>query len=85
MLFRSLGDNVIIKNSIIGPYVSIGNGTIIDKCKIENSIIMEGTMLENIEFTITDSLIGRNVTICGTHNNAGKSSFTIGDKAIINL
>ena len=47
-----IGENVEISNSIIGPHVSIGNGTKISDSIVKNSIIQEqsdikGRILEN--------------------------------------
>lgn len=47
-----IGENVEINNSIIGPHVSIGNGTKISDSIVKNSIIQEqseikGRILEN--------------------------------------
>jgi len=47
-----IGENVEIKNSIIGPHVSLGNGTKISDSIVKNSIIQEkceikGRILEN--------------------------------------
>jgi len=80
-----IGESTKIINSVIGPYVSVGTEAVIDRCVIENSIIMEGTKLENIKGTISSSLIGKNVTIRGFFNETGSSSFIIGDKGRIEI
>ena len=81
----AIGEGVKIINSVIGPYVSVGSKATIEKCVIENSIVMEGTRLENVKDTIISSLIGKNVTIRGSLNVAGSSSFIIGDKGKIEM
>lgn len=81
----AIGEGVKIINSVIGPNVSIGRETTIEKCVIENSIVMEGTRLENIKSTISNSLIGKNVTIRGSLKDTGSSSFIIGDKGRIDV
>ncbi len=47
-----IGENVKISNSVVGPHVSIGNGSIVENSIIKNSIIQEsseinGRILEN--------------------------------------
>ncbi len=79
-----IGKDAKIINSTIGPYVSVGSRATIEKCTIENSIIMEGTRLENINGTIRSSLIGKNVFIKGSPT-AEASSFIIGDKCKIEI
>jgi len=51
-----IGENVIIENSIVGPYVSIGEKSNIKKSVIENSIVQTNSKIENA--CITNSMIG---------------------------
>jgi glucose-1-phosphate thymidylyltransferase len=48
---------IIESNAYIGPYTSIGHGVIIKRAQIENSIIMDGCMID-FDGRITDSIIG---------------------------
>lgn len=67
-------DNVNIRNSIIGPYVTISKGVKISNSIIKNSIIGEETIVENI--IIENSLIGNRAVIQGSVKkiNIGDSS-----------
>ncbi|MCD4795071.1 MAG: hypothetical protein K8R54_17705 [Bacteroidales bacterium] len=67
-----IDDNVIINNSVIGPYVSIGKNTVIKNSVISNSIIQKGTNIKGAVFS--DSMIGNYVNI-----NKGKDDLSIGD------
>ena len=78
-----IGDNCKITNSHLGPYVSIGNNTTINGCNIENSIILEGSTVENISDRISKSLIGRYVTIEGKYESPHSISFFTGDNDVI--
>lgn len=51
-----LGENVIVKNSIIGPHVSIGNNSNITNSVISNSIIQTNTVITNAN--IANSMLG---------------------------
>jgi glucose-1-phosphate thymidylyltransferase len=51
-----LGKDVNIIDSEIGPFVSIGNGTIIETSKITNSIIYNSSHIKNA--TVDNSMIG---------------------------
>lgn len=51
-----IGENVKIINSVVGPYVSVGSGTIIEKSVVENSIIQQNAKLLNVN--IKDSMLG---------------------------
>lgn len=67
-----IGDNVVLKNTIIGPHVSVGNNSTIQSCVIENSIIQNESKIENA--VITNSMIGNKVEYTGT-----KKDLSIGD------
>lgn len=67
-----IGANVQLKNSTIGPYVSIGNNTCIKNSTIKNSIIQNNTTLINAD--LQNSMIGNHVEYEG-----GKKQVSIGD------
>jgi glucose-1-phosphate thymidylyltransferase len=58
-----IGENVNIKNSIIGPYVSVGHGTIIEQSLIENSIIQENAHVSMA--IMKNSMIGNKSKVQG--------------------
>ena len=72
-----IAENAIIKNSVIGPHVSIGNNTSITNCIIENSIIQNDSTLTRA--TITDSMIGNHATY-----KVKSKDLSIGDYTEIN-
>jgi glucose-1-phosphate thymidylyltransferase len=55
-----IGDGVIIENSVIGPYVSVGENSRIADCRIKNSIIQKEATLRNA--MLDNSMLG-NFTI----------------------
>jgi glucose-1-phosphate thymidylyltransferase len=71
-----IGDNVVIENSIVGPYVSISEGTCIVDSRITNSIIQKHSQIRKA--ILDDSLLGNFV------NFEGKSSrLDLGDFSTI--
>lgn len=56
-----IGENVEINNSIIGPHVSIGNGSKIGGSIIKTSIIQENALLENT--ILSNSMIGNSASV----------------------
>lgn len=54
----SIGNGVVIENSFIGPYTSIYHNSKISNCDIQNSVLMEGVVLEDVEKTVDSSIIG---------------------------
>ena len=74
----SISKGVSIKNSIIGPYVSIGENSEINYCIVKNSIIGNYTHLNDV--SLNQSIIGSDAIIKG-HNQ----SLNIGDNTEIDL
>ena len=58
-----IGENVEIRNSVIGPHVSISENTKIDNSVISNSIIQSNSTLSNL--ILHNSMLGNNVNIEG--------------------
>ena len=58
-----IDDDVVIKNSVVGPYVSVGKGTIIENSVIQNSIVQTKSNLKNK--LIGNSMIGNSVKLEG--------------------
>jgi len=52
-----------VKNSVLGPYVSIGADCEIDNCRIKNSIFEDQACADGV--ILKDSLIGRNAQLQG--------------------
>lgn len=56
-----IGENVKLKNTVVGPHVSIGNNTSIENSIITNSIIQEDTKIKGVN--IQDSMVGNKASI----------------------
>jgi glucose-1-phosphate thymidylyltransferase len=69
-----IGDNVELVNSVVGPHVSIGNGTKIDNSIIKNSIIQSDTKVKNA--VIANSMIGIGASVTGTQIDLSISDYT---------
>ena len=54
-----LGENVVVKNSVVGPHVSLESGAQIYDSRIKNSIIQSDTVVKNVQ--LENSLLGKNV------------------------
>jgi glucose-1-phosphate thymidylyltransferase len=58
-----IGDNVILENSVVGPYVSISEGTSVVNSRIANSIIQKHSQVRN--GILNNSLLGNFVNFDG--------------------
>ena len=70
-----IGENVTLKDTVVGPHVSIGNGSKIEKCVIENTIVQEDSILANC--VIKNSMIGNKVVYNGTPRDLSIGDFTV--------
>ncbi len=64
----AIGPGCELKNSVIGPHVSIGAGARIEECQIQNSIILNEVHMKQIPFHIKDTIIGFHSVIAGLHS-----------------
>jgi glucose-1-phosphate thymidylyltransferase len=58
-----IGPHATVKNSVVGPYVSIGEKTLIENCIIKNSIVQTHSRIKNR--LIQNSMIGNHVSMNG--------------------
>ncbi len=78
-----IGNGVVIKNSYIGPYTSIGDKVTVENCEIENSIIMEGSTILDVDKRIDSSIFGKNVKLVRTEKKPKTLKFIVGDLSSI--
>jgi len=58
-----IGNNVVISNSIVGPYASIGDNTTVADSIVRNSIVQTNTKIKNS--LVADSMVGNSVVLEG--------------------
>ena len=67
-----IGENVVLKNSKIGPHVSLGDGTKVEDSRIKNSLIQTNAIIKNAH--LDNAMIGNHARY-----NGDFSSVSIGD------
>jgi len=80
-----IGPGAEIRDAFVGPYTAIGPQCVIDRCEIENSIVLQGSRLERIPVRIADSLIGTNVRIHPGAERPRVHRFLVGDNSEIGI
>ena len=78
-----IGKNSVVENSFIGPYTSIGNQCNIANSIIEYCVIMNNTVVENVN-RLEESLIGRNAKVI-MRNNKNIIKLNIGDYSHVEI
>jgi glucose-1-phosphate thymidylyltransferase len=58
-----IGPGTSVRDAYIGPFTAIGPDCELSGCEIEHSIVLEGSIIRNVERRIADSLIGREVIV----------------------
>lgn len=69
-----IGEQVRISNSVIGPYASIGHGSVVENSNIKNSVIQNDTIVTNAMFD--NSMIGNHVKYYGHISDISIGDYT---------
>lgn len=81
-----IGDNVTIERGEIGPYTSIANNCQIINSKVENSVLMNGVKILDVNnHPIKNSLIGTDTQVLGTNGRGPTTSLFVGEKCKIQV
>jgi len=70
-----IGENVQIRNAVIGPHVSLEAGVIVENALISNSIIQEQTTVKNA--ALTNSMLGKNVNYSDKPKEISLGDFSV--------
>lgn len=80
----SIAEICLIRNSFIGPFTSIGAGTVVEDSSVEYSVIMPNCQIIKTK-RLADSVIGRNTIVVGQEQNFKATSLFVGDDARVEL
>ncbi len=69
-----LHEDVIIKNSVVGPYVAVGIGTVIENSTITDSIVQNNCSIKNAK--ISGSMVGNNVQLSDGSGNVNLGDYS---------
>jgi len=72
-----IGENVVLKNTTIGPNVSLGDGSLVENSTINNSLIQTNTTIKNAK--LSNAMIGNHAYFDGKF-----TSVSIGDYSVLN-
>jgi len=79
-----IGENVLIEDSFIGPFTSIGRDNRITHSVIEHSVILESASIENID-RLEDSLVGNGSRIFKDRSSRHGYRLSVGDDSVVEL
>lgn len=71
-----IGENVVLKNTTIGPYVSVGANTVLENSTVKNSLIQSNSKISNAN--LDNAMIGNHVVY-----NGNFETISIGDYSVL--
>ncbi len=76
-----IGPGARLSHAYVGPFTSIGKDVQIRNSEIEHSIVLEGSVIHDLETRVEDSLIGRGVKIHRLPLKPAAHRFMLGDNS----
>jgi glucose-1-phosphate thymidylyltransferase len=76
-----IGRGAKIIHAYVGPFTSIMSGVEISDTEIEHSIVLEGSVIQDLGTRVADSLIGKNVKITRLPIKPSAYRFMLGDNS----
>ena len=80
-----IGAGALIEDAYVGPYTSIGEEVRICRSEIEHSIVLAGSVVEDLGTRMEASLLGREVKLTRSEGRPQTLRMLVGDKSEIEL
>jgi glucose-1-phosphate thymidylyltransferase len=80
-----IGEGTVVENAYIGPFTSVYYGCTIRNCELEHSVVLENSMIVDIEARVEDSLIGKNVRVGRSDLKPRAYRFMLGDNSEVGV
>lgn len=79
-----IGENTVIEDSYVGPYTSIAANCTVEHSEIENSVILDDTVITGVP-RLVESLIGRKSLIHRTEKRPHAVRLMVGDDSVVDV
>jgi glucose-1-phosphate thymidylyltransferase len=80
-----IGPGAKIEDAYVGPYTSIGEDVQISRCEVEHSIILAGSVVQDLGTRLEASLLGRDVKLTRSAGPPRTLRMLVGDKCEIEI
>ena len=70
-----IGENVVLKDTTIGPFVSVGNDSVIENSKVKNSLIQTHSTIKNAK--LDNAMIGNYVEYNGEFTRVSIGDYSV--------
>lgn len=79
-----VSENVMIRDSFLGPYTALGKNSVLENVSIEHSVVLNNCCLKNVE-RIEDSLIGNNSRVSRKKSRHKAVRLFLGDDSEVSV
>jgi glucose-1-phosphate thymidylyltransferase len=80
-----IGADAHVEDAYVGPYTSIGDGVRVCRSEVENSIILAGSVVEDLGTRMEASLLGKEVKLTRSEGMPKTLQMLVGDRSEIKL
>ncbi|HEX5526410.1 MAG TPA: glucose-1-phosphate thymidylyltransferase [Solirubrobacterales bacterium] len=80
-----IGPGAHVEDAYIGPYTSIGDGVHVRRSEVENSIVLAGSVVEDLGTRMEASLLGKEVKLTRSEGMPKTLQMLVGDRSEIKL
>ena len=80
-----IGAGARIVDSYIGPYSAIGPDSLLERCEVEYSILMDRVSVRDVDIRIEGSILGNGVEICRGSGKPRVQRFVLGGESRVEL
>ena len=80
-----IGAGARLIDAYVGPYSAIGERCVVERAEVENSILLEGSSVTDLNARVESSLLGRDVTIARSEGQPSAYRFLVGDRSDIGV
>ena len=80
-----IGRDTVIEDAYIGPFTSIYYGCVVRRAEIEHSIVLENTLITDVDVRIESSLIGKECVVGKSPTRPRAFKLMLGDHSRVEL
>jgi glucose-1-phosphate thymidylyltransferase len=80
-----IGAGAVVEDAFVGPYTSIGDDVHIRRSEVENSIVLSGSVVEDLGTRMEASLLGKEVKLTRSEGMPKTLRLLVGDRSEIKL
>jgi glucose-1-phosphate thymidylyltransferase len=80
-----IGAGATVEDAYVGPYTSLGEDVHISRSEVEHSIVLAGSVVEDLGTRMEASLLGRDVRVTRSGGRPKTLRMMVGDSAVIEM